>query len=108
MEWGLSSAGPEEAPEAEHSEGGAKPELTQAVFGFAAGARVVTDAKFAQAETGGGGDGGEKRLEEFEREKRGDDFSAQGAELAAAVVEMVTEDAAADEVGEARHAAAEP
>lgn len=94
--------------EAEHGEGGAPPEVADAVFGFADGAGVVADAEFAEAETGGDGDGGEEGLEELEGEEGGDDFAAHGAELAAAVVEVVAEDAAADEVGEAGHAAAEP
>ena len=96
------------AAQAEHRECGAPPEVADAVFGFAEGARVVADAEFAEAETGGDGDGGKERLEELEREEGGDDFAAHGTELAAAVVEVVAEDAAADEVGETRHAAAEP
>ena len=82
--------------------------MTEAVFGFAPGARVVAHAEFTEAETGGNDDGGEKRLQQFEGEEAGDDFAAHRAKLAAAVVEVVAEDAAADEIGEARHAAAEP
>jgi hypothetical protein len=103
-----SSAGAEDAAEAKHREGGAQPKLTEAVFGFAPGARVVAHAEFTEAKTGGNDNGGEKRLQQFEGEEAGNDFAAHRAKLAAAVVEVVAEDAAADKIGEARHAAAEP
>lgn len=96
----------EATAESEHREGGAEPELAEAVFGLAAGAGVVAHAELADAETGGDEDRGEKGLEQFEREKCSDDFAAHRAELAAAVVKVVAENAAADEVGEPGHFAA--
>lgn len=90
------------AVDADQCDRGTQPELAQAEVGAAVAARVMAHGKFADAETGGDGDSGQERLHEIDGKKRVDDFAAEHAQLAAAIVQAVVEQAAPDGVAESR------
>ena len=99
---------PQTPPQTHHRYGRPPPELAEAVLRLAPGARMVAYSEFAQTIAGGDQDGGEKRLQKLKREKRRDDLAAKHADLAAAVVEAVAEQAPANRIGEARHFPTQP
>jgi len=90
------------AADADERERGAEPELAQAEVGAAVAAGVMPHGEFADAEAGGDGDRGQERLHEIDGEKRVDDFAAEDAQLASAIVQTVVEQAAPDGVAKSR------